>query len=236
MAAELFYYPVIVHNLDYILVGNLDQGQPGGVLLTLIIAVSSGVLSIVAGLALALASRLAPPAVARILAAIGEVVRGIPLLLLIFWLYFLLPMLFGRSAPDIVSVIAALTLFNAFSVMLTVLAGLAALPPGQAEAALASGFSRSQCVRWVLLPQALGHMLPSFVNLFVSLIKDTSLAFIVSVPELTLVSSQINNREQIYPLEIFLTAGAIYFILCGSLSWGAHWLEGRLAQKQRAIA
>jgi polar amino acid transport system permease protein len=63
------------------------------------------------------------------------------------------------------------------------------------------------------------------VNLFVALIKDTSLAFVVSVPELTMISTQINNREQIYPMEIFLFAGALYFILCSALSLGATRLE-----------
>lgn len=234
MLSDHFYYPVLVDNIDYLLLGNLAQGQPGGVLLTVLIALASGVLAIVLGFALALASRLGPRAVATLLGAIGELVRGIPLLLLIFWLYFLLPVLLGRGAPDAASVIAALALFNAFAVMLTIQSGLAALPPGQSEAARASGFTPWQRLRWVLLPQALRHMLPSFVNLFVALIKDTSLAFVVSVPELTLVSSQINNREQIYPLEIFLMAGAVYFLLCGSLSWAARRLDARLSRHPAA--
>ncbi|MBV8648672.1 amino acid ABC transporter permease [Paludibacterium sp.] len=235
MAVERFHFQVIIDNAHYLLVGNLAQGQIGGVLLTLLIALSSGLLALIIGFVLALLCRFFPRRLAPALGTLGELVRGIPLLLLIFWLYFLLPMLLGRGAPDTISVIAALALFNAFSVMLTILSGLAALPPGQNEAAMASGFTHWQRLRWVLLPQALSHILPSLVNLFVALIKDTSLAFVVSVPELTLVSSQINNREQIYPLEIFLTAGAIYFALCSSLTWAAHQLENRLARRQLSI-
>jgi polar amino acid transport system permease protein len=233
MLSHWFYYPVILNNLGYLLVGNLEQGQVGGLLLTVLIALSSGVLSVLFGSVLALSYWLGPRGLQRALWLAGEVVRGIPLLLLIFWLYFLLPMLLGRGAPDTLSVIAALSLFNAVTVMVIILSGLNALPVGQNEAAQASGFSRWQTLRWVLLPQALGHMLPSFVNLFVALIKDTSLAFIVSVPELTMLSAQVNNREQIYPMELFLFAGFLYFVLCCSLSHGATRLEQRLNRRGR---
>ena len=232
MLTKLFYYPVIHENLGYILVGNLSQGEPGGLLLTVLLAVSSGLIAIVLGFGLALIHWFAPRWLQRGLWLLSEVVRGIPLLLLIFWLYFLLPMWLGRSAPDAVSVVAALSLFNAVTVMISILAGLHALPAGQREAAQASGFSRWQTLRLVLLPQALSHMLPSFVNLFVALIKDTSLAFIVSVPELTMISSQVNNREQVYPLEIFLFAGFLYFVLCSVLSLGAAQLERQLRRNK----
>lgn len=230
MLSNLFYYPVILDNLSYLLLGRLAEGQPGGLLLTVLIALASGVIAVIAGMGLALAYWLGPRSLQRCLWLLGELVRGIPLLLLIFWLYFLLPVLFGRGAPDTVSVIAALGLFNAVSVMVSVLAGLSALPAGQLEAARASGLSHWQTLRWVLLPQAMVQLLPSFVNLFVALIKDTSLAFVVSVPELTLLSAQINNREQIYPLEIFLFAGALYFVLCSALSLAAARLEHRLSR------
>ena len=66
----------------------------------------------------------------------------------------------------------------------------------------------------IVLPQGLRNMIPSFVNQFVSMIKDTSLAFIVGVSELTHVATQINNRTMIYPAEIFLFIAVIYFIIC----------------------
>ena len=231
MLDNLFASQVLRDNLAYILVGNLANGEPGGLLLTVLLALSSGVLAIVFGFLLAIVHWFAPRWLQRCLWLASEIVRGIPLLLLIFWLYFLLPMWLGQRAPDAVSVVAALSLFNAVTVMISILAGLNALPAGQHEAARASGFSRWHALRWVLLPQALVQLLPSFVNLFVALIKDTSLAFIVSVPELTMISSQVNNREQIYPLEIFLFAGFLYFLLCSMLSLAAGRLEQRLAHK-----
>jgi polar amino acid transport system permease protein len=72
-------------------------------------------------------------------------------------------------------------------------------------------------------------MVPSFVNQFVSLIKDTSLAFIVGVSELTHVATQINNRSMIYPAEIFLFIAVIYFLICYAFTSLSRWLEKRLA-------
>lgn len=97
------------------------------------------------------------------------------------------------------------------------LAGLSALPTGQFEAALSQGFSTQQTLWRVLLPQALGNILPSLVGIFISLLKDTSLAFIVNVPELTTVAGQVNNRVQIYPAAIFIFTGVAYYLLCCSL-------------------
>jgi polar amino acid transport system permease protein len=101
------------------------------------------------------------------------------------------------------------------------LAALQALSRGQREAGIASGLSDGQVLRWILLPQALRNLLPSYVGLFVSLIKDTSLAFIVNVTELTTVASQVNNRTQIFPAEIFLFTALLYFLLCGGLALAA---------------
>jgi len=112
-------------------------------------------------------------------------------------------------------------------VLHTTLAGLEALPRGHREAGLASGLSEGQVFTSILLPQALRNLVPSYVALFASMIKDTSLAFILNVPELTMTASQVNTREQIYPAEIFLTTGAVYFVLCAGLAWAAQGLAHR---------
>lgn len=191
---DLFNWAVIADNLVYILIGKAAEGQPGGLLLTVIISLESALVALFLGFILALLSWFSPNWLQRIITLLTDLVRGVPLLLLIFWFYFLLPVLFGSGAPDTLSVVAALGLFSAVTVMHTLLSGLKALPRGQNEAARASGFNTLQTLRWVLLPQVLPMMLPSLVNLFVALIKDTSLAFIVSVPELTLLTNQVNNR------------------------------------------
>lgn len=80
------------------------------------------------------------------------------------------------------------------------------------------GFCPGQTLRLILLPQALRNVQPSLVGIFIGLLKDTSLAFIVNVPELTTVAGQVNNRVQIYPLAIFVFTGAVYYLLCCGLS------------------
>jgi polar amino acid transport system permease protein len=85
---------------------------------------------------------------------------------------------------------------------------------------------------FVVLPQGMRNMIPSFVNQFVSLIKDTSLAFIVGVSELTHVGTQINNRTMAFPTEIFIFIAVIYFMLCYAFTSFSRWLEGSLAWRK----
>ncbi len=85
---------------------------------------------------------------------------------------------------------------------------------------------------YIVLPQGLRNMIPSFVNQFVSLIKDTSLAFIVGVSELTHVATQVNNRTMIYPAEIFAFIAIIYFILCFAFTSLSRWIEAELAWRK----
>jgi polar amino acid transport system permease protein len=222
-----FNIDVILNNLTYLLWGRMADGQPGGVLLTLIMAVSSGVLALTLGVILACLAWRYPGWTRRVLFIWAEFIRGIPLILVIFWMFFLLPILFGGSVPGPLTVILALAWFTSAAVMHTTLAGLNSLSAGQKEAAVASGMSEWQILRTVLLPQAIPNILPSYIGLMVALIKDTSLAFIVNVPELTTVAGQVNNREQIYPTEIFVFIGVIYYLLCYGLSafagrFGAH--------------
>jgi polar amino acid transport system permease protein len=93
-------------------------------------------------------------------------------------------------------------------------AGIASLSKGQWEAGISTGLTETQVMFRIILPQALRNMIPSFVNQFVSLIKDTSLAFIVGVAELSHVATQVNNRTLNYPTEIFIFIAALYFVAC----------------------
>ena len=214
----LFDVSVIRDNLPYLLWGRATDGDPGGLLLTVIMASSAGVLALAVGIALALIAWRFGGWTQRMLFIWADFVRGIPLLFVIFWLYFLIPALSGRNVPGAVTVILALAWFSSAAVMYSTLAGLNALSRGQTEAAISAGFSQGQMLWLILLPQALPNLVPSFVGLLVSLVKDTSLAFIVNVPELTTVAEQVNNRTQIYPMEIFVLTGLFYFVLCSSLS------------------
>lgn len=214
----IFNLSVIIDNLDYLLWGRLSEGQPGGVLLTLLMALGAALLALPSGVILAVTAWHYHGFIRRVLFLWAEIIRGIPLIFVIFWLWYLLPMLTGSDLPGAITVVLALAWFTSASVMHSVLAGLNALPGGQLEAAHSQGFSRVQTLRYILLPQTIRNILPSLIGIFISLIKDTSLAFIVNVPELTTTAGQINNRVQIYPAMIFIFTGFVYYLLCSGLS------------------
>ena len=218
-------FTVIQNNLTYFLIGSYPQGSLGGVALTLYLAVTSCVLSFLGGLILGLLSISRNRVVRYATLAVINAVRGIPLLMVIFWMYFLVPSLLGHPVPESRTVITALTLFTSAYMAEIVRAGIEGIPRGQMEAALSSGLHHWQAMIYVVLPQGLRNMVPSFVNQFVSLIKDTSLAYIVGVSELTHVATQVNNRSMIYPTEIFLFVAAVYFIICFVFTSLSRWLE-----------
>jgi len=221
-------FTIIFKNWDYFLWGRSFQGEVGGLLLTVFMALAAGFLSLLLGIALALAAWLGPGPLRRVLTFLADLVRGIPLILVIFWIYFLVPALFGTRVPGALSVVLALAWFSSGAVMHSTLAGLEALPRGHREAGIASGMSELQVFTAILLPQALRNLVPSYVSLFASMIKDTSLAFILNVPELTMTASQVNTRAQVYPAEIFLFTAAVYYLLCAGLSQVAHGLANQL--------
>ena len=160
---------VIADNLDYLLWGRLAEGQPGGVALTLLMAIGATALALPGGILLACAAWRYGGAVRRLLFLWAEIIRGIPLIFVIFWLWYLLPMLTGGDLPGAVTVTLALAWFTAASVMHSVLAGLRALPGGQHEAALTQGFAPGQTLRLILLPQALRNVQPSLVGIFIAI-------------------------------------------------------------------
>ena len=225
-------FSVIRNNLTYFFIGSYPHGTLGGVALTLYLAVTSCVISFVGGLVLGLLSVSRNRVVRYGTLAVINTVRGIPLLMVIFWMYFLLPSLLGHPIPESRTVIAALAIFTSAYMAQIVRAGVEGIPRGQTEAALATGLRPWQALVYVVLPQGLRNMLPSFVNQFVSLIKDTSLAYIVGVSELTQVATQVNNRSMVHPTEIFLFVAAVYFIICFTFTSISRRLESRLAWRK----
>lgn len=152
--------------------------------------------------------------------------------MVIFWMYFLLPALMGKTVPEVSTVIVALTIFTSAYMSQIVKAKIEGVPKGQMEAAISTGLKPWQAMLYIILPQGLRNMIPSFVNQFVSLIKDTSLAFIVGVSELTHVATQVNNRTMAYPSEIFIFIAVIYFIICYIFTSFSRYLERKLSWKK----
>ncbi|WP_319466237.1 amino acid ABC transporter permease [uncultured Pseudodesulfovibrio sp.] len=161
-----------------------------------------------------------------------EMIRGMPLLLLIFWFFFLAPVLLGKALPAFATTMVCFMIFTGAYVGEIVRAGVLALPGGQMEAARGSGLSQSQAMRLVILPQALRNMIPSFVNQFVSLTKDTSLAAILGVNELTRTGVQVDNREMVASFEVWITIALLYFLICYVLTSISRRMEAQLSRYQ----
>ena len=225
-------FSVIWENLSYFFIGRYPKGPLGGVGLTLYLAVVSLALSFIGGLILGLLSVSRNRLLRWGSLTLIQTIRGMPLLMVIFWMFFLLPALLGGGMPAAWTIITALTLFTSAYMSEIVRAGITGIPKGQMEAAISTGLSHGQAMFYIILPQALRNMIPSFVNQFVSMIKDTSLAFIVGVTELTQVATQINNRTMLYPTEIFLFIAVIYFVMCFAFTELSRWLERRLAWRK----
>ena len=161
-----------------------------------------------------------------------ETIRGVPLLMLIFWFFFLSPILFGHPLPPFWAALIAFIVFTSAYIAEIVRAGVKALPEGQMEAARGTGLSSVQAMRHVILPQALRNMIPSFVNQFVSLTKDTSLAYIIGVNELTRTAVQVDNRTVKASAEVWLTIAVLYFIICYVLTSVSRRMERQLSRYQ----
>ncbi len=156
-----------------------------------------------------------------------EFFRGVPLVMVIFWFWFMIPALAGKSLPEYSIALAAFVIFEAAYLAEIVRAGIQSVPRGQVEAATATGLSSAQTMRQVILPQALRNMIPALVTQFIVLLKDTSLASIIGYVDLTKAAQIVNNRE-IRPFELYLFIAVIYWLCSYSMSRYARHLEGRL--------
>ncbi|WP_461211021.1 amino acid ABC transporter permease [Desulfocurvus sp. DL9XJH121] len=165
-----------------------------------------------------------------------EVIRGNPLIMVIFWVYFFIPVLTGAYLHVFWSATIALTVFTGAYLGEIVRAGIENLPPGQFEAAYSTGLSYCQTMRRVILPQALKQMIPPIVGQFIAIFKDTSLAYVLGVMELTNVTMVLNNRIMIYPIELYTAAAFLYFVCCYAMSGYARHLENRLSPEKARLA
>ena len=162
--------------------------------------------------------------------------RSIPLIMIIFWAYFLLPTLIGTEVPAFSTALCAIIIYESAFLAEIIRAGLEALPAGQVEASRALGLGYFKTLLSIQLPQALSNMIPSLLNQFVSTIKATSIAYIIGVQEASFSAQQINSIELTGTLRTYMILALFYFFLCALLSKLAKVLEAHLDNKRIGLA
>jgi glutamate/aspartate transport system permease protein len=181
---------------------------------TLLVALTALVVALVFGLIVGTLRTLPDsPWLVRIANWWVELFRNIPLLVQLFLWYFVLPAIIPpmKSVPSVVLVVLALGLFTSARVAEQVRAGIQALPRGQRYAGMAMGFSTAQTYRYVLLPMALRIVIPPLTSESMNIIKNSSVAFAVSIAELTFFARQ-SGEETSAPVQMYLAVTVLYAI------------------------
>jgi putative glutamine transport system permease protein len=166
------------------------------------------------------------PFFSRVLGVFVDIIRNLPLLLIIFFTYFALPQI-GIRFNIFWSAVVALTIFESAMLSEIFRAGLNAVPKGQMEAGLSTGLTYVETMRTIVIPQAFRSMIPAIVSQLISLVKDTSLAVIISLPELTHHARIIYGQNTNYVIPMFVAMTLSYFAICYVLSLLSKYLETR---------
>lgn len=188
-----------------------------GLWVTIYISVISVILSFIFGSILGIIRYSKIKYVSKIVGFIIDIIRNVPLLLIIFFTYFGLPN-FGFRPETIPAAIIAMTVFESSMLAEIVRSGIQSVSSGQMEGARSTGMSFVQALWHVVLPQAYKNMVPTIISQFVSLIKDTSLATIIVVPEMMQHAQVIYGQNANYNLPMFAALAVLYFIVCFTLS------------------
>jgi His/Glu/Gln/Arg/opine family amino acid ABC transporter permease subunit len=212
-------FEVIWDNLPYLLQGLVVTLQTAS-----LVILGGAVVGIALGVARSARSRLLRLAAALYI----EFIRGTPLLVVLFIVYFAVPALTHIRFTAYQAAVIGFIAFIAAYIAEDYRSGLAAVPRGLAEAGLASGLTPLQVLFLIVLPLAVRRMIPTLFGEFVRLLKFTSVASVIGVTELTGAALTVNARD-FHPIEIILFLGGTYFVLCALLSSLGRWLNRRYA-------
>lgn len=215
-------------NLDFSVIPANGELLWDGMKMTFLLTALAIVGGIVLGTILALVRIARVPVLAQFAAAYVNFFRSLPLILVIFWLFFLVPLIVGRPVGAFSSVLVAFILFEAAYYSEIIRAGINSIRPGQLAAARAIGLTYSQSMRFVVLPQAFRAMTPILLTQAIILFQDTSLVYVVGLRDFLVSAEIVANRDQRL-VEMFLFVAAVYFVLCFLASMGVRILQKRLA-------
>lgn len=206
----------------------------GGLLVTLVVAITGIVVSLPLGILLALGRRSSMPAIRMLSIIFIEFWRGVPLITVLFMASVMLPLFLpeGLSPDNLLRCLVGVALFSSAYMAEVIRGGLQAIPPGQYEAARAVGLSYWQTMLGIVLPQALRHVIPGIVNTFIGLFKDTTLVLIVGIFDLLgQVRAQLSDPNWTVPqgaLTGYIFAALVFWVFCFGMSQYSNFMERRL--------
>lgn len=209
----------------------------GGLLLTLALAVVGIVVSFPLGVLLAVGRQSSYPAIRAFCIGYIELIRGVPLITVLFMMQIMLPIFLpeGWTVERVVRAMVGFIVFTSAYIAEVVRGGLQAIPRGQFEAARAVGLGGIQTLLLIILPQALRAVIPALMGQFISLFKDTSLVAIVGLLDLTGIANAAANQGEFLgrQAEVFVFISVVYFVLSFAMSYGSQRLERTLGVGER---
>lgn len=220
-------------DFDFSVITDHARFLAAGVGVTLALAGFSGLTSLMLGFAVALLRLYGPAWLRPMVVLYIDSMRAIPVLVVLVWTFFALPIVTGLTMPPFIAALIGLTLHLAAYAAEIVRAGVESVRAGQTRAALALGMSRVQIVRRIVLPQAIVRMLPAFGSLFSITIKDTAIASVIAVTELMRQSETVAGQS-FQPIEVFTFAMLVYFVMLFPVTRGVDMLYRRVAHLGRS--
>src|SRR6266702_3171685 len=204
-----------------------------GVGITLVLSALSAVASLALGFIVGMLRLFGPRWLASLAVLYIDSMRAIPVLVVLVWAFFALPMVTGLTMPPLVAALMGLTVHLAAYAAEIVRAGIESVRPGQTRASLALGMSRAQVLRRIILPQAIVRMLPAFGSLLSITIKDTAIASVIAVPELMRQSETLAGQS-FQPIEVYTFAMLVYFLILFPVTRGVDRFYRRVAHLGRS--
>ncbi|SCX71593.1 amino acid ABC transporter permease [Variovorax sp. EL159] len=217
MSTYTFRWDVVRDNLPFLL---------SGLQSTLVISAITLMMAMLGGLVLVSLDLSRWRLVRSVSIMLGELVRNTPILIQLLWYYYVLPISFGVDISPMFAAILGLSIYSSAFIGEVYRAGIQGIPKGHVEAARVLGLSRLQTFTRIVLPQAFWASLPPLASNFVMLIKYSSLASVLSVPEITRRATELSSST-FRPLEIFTAVAVAYFVICWPLTLTIRWIERR---------
>lgn len=219
-------------NFRLFLIGNFPETLLGGLALNIVAALVAFVASFLVGhlLALGRMSRILP--LRWFCTAYIELVRSVPLLIVLFWFFFSIPILLKTTPSPLWTAFIALSAYASAYQAEYIRSGIKSVADGEVEAARSLGLSTAAVWLHIILPQAHRRMLPTYASYFTSMFKDSSVLYLLGLVDLMQTGLIVAERYPGQMLQVYLTVGSLFFIVCWSGSRLGKYLERRLTPRE----